>query len=47
MTPDAVSTFPIPPTDPMPDSVLANYFKKPAPIAGYNYADVPGACAKP
>ncbi len=47
MTPDAVSTFPIPPTDPMPESVLGNYFKKPAPIAGYNYADVPGACAKP
>ena len=45
MTPDAVSTFPVPPTDPMPEALLANYFKKPAPIAGYSYADVPGACA--
>ncbi len=45
MTPDAVSTFPVPPTDPMPQATLENYFKKPAPIADWNYADVPGACA--
>lgn len=45
MTPDAVSTFPVPPTDPMPDALMANYFMHPAPVAGYNYADVPSACA--
>ena len=45
MTPDAVSTFPVPPTDPMPEALLADYFKKPAAVAGYAYADVPGACA--
>lgn len=45
MTPDAVSTFPVPPTDPMPEALMANYFKAPAAVAGYNYADVPGACA--
>lgn len=45
MTPDSVSVFPVPPTDPMPEAQLASYFHKPAPVAGYNYADVPGACA--
>ncbi len=45
MTPDAVSTFPVPPVDPMPEALLGAYFMHPAPIAGYNYADVPGACA--
>ncbi len=45
MTPDAVSTFPVPPTDPMPDALLANYFQNPGPVAGYNYAEVPNACA--
>jgi ribose transport system substrate-binding protein len=46
MTPDAVSTFPVPPSDPMPDALLGAYFRKPAAIALYNYADVPGACKK-
>lgn len=45
MTPDAVSVFPSPPTDPISDQVLDAYFKKPAPIANYNYADVPDPCA--
>lgn len=45
MTPDAVSTFPVPPTDPMPETTLDAYFRKPAAISGYDYADVPGACA--
>jgi ribose transport system substrate-binding protein len=45
MTPDAVSTFPVPPTDPMPAELLANYFKKPAGIAGYDYAETPNPCA--
>ncbi len=46
MTPDAVSTFPVPPTDPVSEKDLDAYFKKPAPIANYSYADVPDACAK-
>jgi ribose transport system substrate-binding protein len=45
MTPDAVSVFPVPPTDPMPEALLADYFRKPAAVVGYNYADVPNACA--
>ncbi|WP_292330614.1 substrate-binding domain-containing protein, partial [Mesorhizobium sp.] len=31
MTPDAVSVFPVPPTDPMPENVLDAYFANPAP----------------
>ena len=45
MTPDAVSVFPSPPTDPVPAKELDAYFKKPAAIADYNYADVPDPCA--
>jgi ribose transport system substrate-binding protein len=45
MTPDAVSTFPVPPTDPFPDTLMDAYFKKPAPVPGYDYASVPQACA--
>jgi ribose transport system substrate-binding protein len=45
MTPDAVSVFPSPPTDPVPDGDLDAYFKKPASISNYNYSDVPDPCA--
>ena len=45
MTPDAVSVFPSPPSDPVSDKDLDAYFKKPAAIANYNYADVPDPCA--
>jgi len=45
MTPDAVSVFPIPATDPVPESVLDGYFKNPAPTAHYDYSKVPGACS--
>jgi ribose transport system substrate-binding protein len=44
MTPDAVSIFPKPPTDPMPGELLNAYFKQPR-ILGFNYADTPDPCA--
>jgi ribose transport system substrate-binding protein len=46
MTPDAVSVFPVPPTDPMPEEWLDAYFANPAPTKGWDYAKVPDACAK-
>ncbi|TPN89828.1 substrate-binding domain-containing protein [Mesorhizobium sp. CU2] len=46
MTPDAVSVFPVPPTDPMPENVLDAYFSNPAPTKGWDYSKVPDACAK-
>ena len=46
MTPDAVSVFPVPPTDPMPEEWLDAYFAKPAPTPGWDYAQVPGPCAQ-
>lgn len=45
MNTDAVSVFPIPPTDPNPDSVLNAYFKNGAAIPDYNYADTPNPCS--
>lgn len=45
MTADSVSVFPVPPADPMPANLFANYFKKPADIKFYNYADTPDPCA--
>lgn len=46
MTPDAVSVFPVPPTDPMPEDVLDAYFSNPAPTKGWDYSKAPDACAK-
>ncbi|TPM29859.1 ABC transporter substrate-binding protein [Mesorhizobium sp. B2-3-5] len=46
MTPDAVSIFPIPPKDPMPEEWLDAYFSNPAPTKGWDYSKVPDACAK-
>ncbi|MDQ6434664.1 ABC transporter substrate-binding protein [Mesorhizobium sp. LHD-90] len=46
MTPDAVSVFPVPPSDPMPEEWLDAYFSNPAPSKGWDYAKVPDACAK-
>jgi ribose transport system substrate-binding protein len=46
MTPDAVSVFPVPPTDPMPEELMDAYFTNPAPT-GFDYTEVPGACAAP
>ncbi|QKC98067.1 ABC transporter substrate-binding protein [Mesorhizobium sp. NZP2298] len=46
MTTDAVSIFPIPPKDPMPEEWLDAYFSNPAPTKGWDYAKVPDACAK-
>ncbi|MER9296297.1 ABC transporter substrate-binding protein [Mesorhizobium sp. M0621] len=46
MTTDAVSIFPIPPTDPMPEEWLDAYFSNPAPTKGWDYSKVPDACAK-
>jgi ribose transport system substrate-binding protein len=44
MTTDAVSVFPVPPTDPMPETLMDAYFTNPASI-GFDYSQVPGACA--
>ena len=44
MTTDSVSVFPVPPTDPMPESHMDAYFTNPASI-GFDYSQVPGACA--
>ncbi len=44
MTTDSVSVFPVPPTDPMPESLMDAYFTNPASI-GFDYSQVPGACA--
>ena len=46
MTTDAVSVFPVPPTDPMPEEWLDAYFANPAPTKGWDYSKVPDACAK-
>lgn len=46
MTTDAVSIFPIPPKDPMPEEWLDAYFANPAPSKGWDYSKVPDACAK-
>jgi ribose transport system substrate-binding protein len=46
MTPASISIFPLAPADPMPDSLMNAYFKNPAPVAGYRYADLPDPCAK-
>jgi ribose transport system substrate-binding protein len=44
MTPDAVSVFPVPKTDPVAESVIDGYFASPAPIKGWDYEKVPSAC---
>ncbi|MBZ9771741.1 ABC transporter substrate-binding protein [Mesorhizobium sp. CO1-1-8] len=46
MTTDAVSIFPIPPKDPMPEEWLDAYFSNSAPTKGWDYSKVPDACAK-
>ncbi|TIU09058.1 MAG: ribose ABC transporter substrate-binding protein, partial [Mesorhizobium sp.] len=46
MTADAVSIFPVPPEDPMPEEWLDAYFANPAPTKGWDYSKVPDACAK-
>jgi ribose transport system substrate-binding protein len=45
MTPDSVSVFPIAPEDPMPVKLMDAYFRKPAPVEGYDYAATPNPCA--
>jgi ribose transport system substrate-binding protein len=46
MMPDAVSVFPVPPADPMPEEWLDAYFSNPAPSSAWDYAAVPAACAQ-
>ncbi|NTT86959.1 substrate-binding domain-containing protein [Tabrizicola fusiformis] len=46
MTPDAVSVFPVPPTDPVSEEAMNAYFSNPAASPGWDYATVPPACAK-
>ncbi len=47
MTPDSVSTFPVPPQDRMTEDTLNDYFTNGAAIQDYNYADTPDPCAPP
>ncbi|MBL9054713.1 MAG: substrate-binding domain-containing protein [Rhodobacteraceae bacterium] len=46
MTPDAVSVFPVPPTDPVSEEAMNAYFSNPAASPGWDYTAVPPACAK-
>ena len=46
MTADAVSVFPVPPTDPMPEEWLDAYFSNPAPTMGWYFSKGPAAGAK-
>ena len=46
MTPDAVSVFPIPASDPVPDDLLNAYFNDAKPSPAYDYSKVPDSCAK-
>lgn len=46
MTPDAVSIFPVPPNDPMPEDMLNAYFDNAKPTPGWDYSKTPDACAK-
>lgn len=45
MTPDTGSIFPVPPEDPISEDLLNAYFVKPAPTRGWDYSQVPDACA--
>lgn len=45
MTPDSVSTFPVPPTDRMPEDLLNQYFTNGEAIQFFSYADTPDPCA--
>lgn len=45
MTVDSVSTFPVAPTDPLPDDLMDGYFANPAPVALFDYAETPDPCA--
>ncbi|MEP7284994.1 MAG: substrate-binding domain-containing protein [Chloroflexota bacterium] len=45
MSSESVSIFPIPPTDPNPDSILNAYFKRGEAIPNYTYADTPNPCS--
>jgi ribose transport system substrate-binding protein len=45
MTPDSVSTFPIPPEDRMSEDTLNQYFTNGEAIQFYNYQDTPDPCA--
>jgi ribose transport system substrate-binding protein len=44
MTTASTSVFPLAPTDPVPEEVMNSYFKKPQPVANYNYAETPDPC---
>lgn|SRR5450432_1127389 len=45
MNTEAVSIFPIPPTDPNPDSILNTYFKNGSEVPDYHYTDTPNPCS--
>jgi ribose transport system substrate-binding protein len=46
MSSESVSVFPIPPTDPNPDSILNVYFKHGEAIPDYTYTDTPNPCSQ-
>lgn len=45
MTPASASVFPVAPEDPLPPEMMAEYFKDPAPVPLFDYADTPEPCA--
>ena len=45
MTTDAVSVFPVAPTDPLPDAMMDAYFVNPAPTELFDYSQTPDPCA--
>ncbi len=47
MTPDSVSTFPVPPEDRMSEDTMNAYFSNGEAIAHFDYADTPDPCVAP
>jgi ribose transport system substrate-binding protein len=45
MTTASVSTFPVAPEDPLPDSLMDGYFRKPAATPPFDYSKTPDPCA--
>jgi ribose transport system substrate-binding protein len=45
MTPASSSIFPVAPEDPLPPALMNDYFKKPEPVAMFDYSNTPDPCA--
>ena len=44
MTPSSASIFPVAPEDPMPADLMGEYFRKPEPVALFDYSQTPDPC---